>query len=121
MTEEMGPLRYLRGSHREGPLGLIESRDIRDVYPRLRDSEVVGGQALKAGDAQAHWELTVHGAAPNRGPDRRDAVAFRCMRSDTIYTGLTHPHWNKFKLRPGTRFADSGQFPRIGPGGLIEA
>jgi hypothetical protein len=121
MTPEMGPLRYLRGSHLEGPLGLIESRDIRDIYPHLRDSEVVGGQALKAGDAQAHWELTVHGAAPNQGPDRRDAIAFRYMRSDTIYTGLTHPHWNKFNLRPGTRFADSGQFPRVGPAGLISA
>src|ERR1017187_1406387 len=46
-----------RGSHHEGPLGLIESCDIRDVYPHLRDSEVIGGQALKVGDAQAHWEL----------------------------------------------------------------
>jgi hypothetical protein len=119
MTEEMGPLRYLRGSHLEGPLGLIEARDIRDIYPQLRDSEVVGGRALKAGDAQAHWELTVHGAAPNQGPRRRDALAFRYMRSDTIYTGLTHPHWNKFNLRPGTRFADTGQFPRVGPDGLI--
>jgi len=43
------------------------------------------------------------------------------MRSDTIYTGLTHPHWNKFKPKPGTRFADSGDFPRIGPEGVVEA
>ena len=66
MTPEMGPLRYLRGSHREGPLGLSGRQDIRDTYPQLREAEVVGGQALKAGDAQAHWELTVHGAAPNQ-------------------------------------------------------
>jgi hypothetical protein len=121
LAEQMGPLRYLRGSHREGPLGLIESRDIRDVYPHLRDLEVVAGKELKAGDAQAHWDLTIHGAGVNEGPGRRDALAFRYMRSDTIYTGLTHPHWNKFKLNPGTRFADSGAFPRVGPEGLIEA
>jgi hypothetical protein len=120
MTPEMGPLRYLRGSHLEGPLGLSGRDDIRDTYPQLREAEVVGGQALKAGDAQAHWELTVHGAAPNAGPRSRDALAVRYMRSDTVYTGLTHPHWNKFNLKPGVRFADTGQFPRVGPGGLIE-
>ena len=91
------------------------------MYPYLRDSEVVAGKALKAGDAQAHWELTVHGAGRNEGPGRRDALAFQYMRSDTIYTGLTHPHWNKFKPKPGTRFADSGDFPRIGPEGVVEA
>jgi hypothetical protein len=113
LTPEQGPLRYLRGSHHEGPLGLIEARDIRDAYTHLRDSEIVAGQALKAGDAQAHWDLTVHGAAPNQGTGRRDALAARYMRSDTIYTGLTHPHWNRFQLKPGTRFADSGLFPRV--------
>lgn len=113
LTEDMGPLRYLRGSHHEGPLGLMEARDIRDVYPHLQDREIVAGKDLKAGDAQAHWDLTIHGAAMNKGPGSRDAFAVRYMRSDTVYTGLTHPHWNKFNLRPGTRFADSGQFPRI--------
>ena len=113
LTPEMGPLRYLRGSHLEGPLGLIEARDIRDIYPHLRDSEIVAGTAMKAGDAQAHWDLTIHGAAMNEGPGRRDALAVRYMRSDTIYTGLTHPHWNKFDVQPGTRFADTGLFPRV--------
>jgi ectoine hydroxylase-related dioxygenase (phytanoyl-CoA dioxygenase family) len=119
LAPEMGPLRYLRGSHLEGPLGLIEARDIRDAYPHLRESEIVGGQAMKAGDAQAHWDLTLHGARPNEGPRRRDALAVRYMRTDTIYTGLTHPHWNRFDLKPGTRFADSGKFPLVGPDGLI--
>lgn len=113
LTEEMGPLRYIRGSHNEGPLGLGGARDIREVYPQLKDAEVVAGKAMKAGDAQAHWELTVHGAAPNTGHSRRDAFAVRYMRPDTIYTGLTHPHWNKFNLEPGTTFADSGQFPLV--------
>lgn len=113
LTPEMGPLRYLKGSHHEGPLGLIEARDIRDAYPHLKDNEIVAGTYLKAGDAQAHWDLTIHGAAKNEGPGRRDALAARYMRSDTVYTGLTHPHWNKFDLQPGTRFADSGKFPRV--------
>ncbi len=120
MSAEMGPLRYLKGSHLEGPLGLIESRDITEAYPHLVNSEVVGGQALKAGDAQAHWELTLHGSGANAGPGRREAVALRYIRSDTIYIGLTHPHYDQFNLTPGKLFAESDAFPHIGPNGLIE-
>ena len=120
LTPEMGPLRYLKGSHREGPLGLIEQRDIRDAYPHLRDSEVVGGNAMKAGDAQAHWELTLHGSGRNKGPGRREAVAFRYIRSDTIYVGLTHPHYDQFGLQPGDRFVDNDAFPHLDANGLVE-
>ncbi|MFV0316736.1 MAG: phytanoyl-CoA dioxygenase family protein [Microthrixaceae bacterium] len=119
LTAEMGPLRYLKGSHLEGPLGLIEQRDIRDAYPYLRDREIVGGKAMSAGDAQAHWELTLHGSARNKGPGRREAVAFRYIRSDTINIGLTHPHYDQFNLEPGQLFADSDAFPRIDATGRV--
>jgi len=119
MTEEMGPLRYLAGSHREGPLGLIEPRDIRDAYPHLRELEVVGGKPLKAGDAQAHWGLTLHGSAANTGKERREAAAFRYHRSDVIYTGLWHPHYNSFNLTPGKKFTESKDFWRVGPDGFL--
>ncbi|MBX7068139.1 MAG: phytanoyl-CoA dioxygenase family protein [Microthrixaceae bacterium] len=120
LTPEMGPLRYLKGSHLEGPLGLIEPTDIRERYPHLRDSEVVGGKAMAAGDAQAHWELTLHGSARNKGPGRREAVAFRYIRSDTIYIGLTHPHYDQFGLEPGQKFIDNENFPRVDANGLVE-
>lgn len=120
MTPEMGPLRYLKSSHLEGPLGLIEPRDIRDAYPHLSDREVVGGKAMKAGDAQAHWELTLHGSRRNDGPGRREAVALRYIRSDTVYIGLTHPHYDQFGLEPGKRFVDNPNFPHLGPEGLID-
>lgn len=120
LTPEMGPLQYLKGSHLEGPLGLIEQRDIRDAYPHLRDSERVGGKAMAAGDAQAHWELTLHGSRRNDGPGRREAVAFRYIRSDTRYIGLTHPHYDQFDLEPGKRFVDNPGFPHLGPDGLID-
>lgn len=124
LTEEMGPLRYLEGSHRDGPLGYIDyidKRDIRDTYPQLRDREVVAGQALRAGDAQAHWDLTIHGSAPNKGDRAREAMAFRYIRADTIFNGVKHPHYDNFDLTPGERFADNEAFPLLGPDGLIEA
>src|SRR5690606_24181559 len=120
LTPEMGPLRYLKGSHHEGPLGLIEQRDIRDAYPHLRDREVVGGKAMQAGDAQAHWELTLHGSGRNKGPGRREAVAFRYIRSDTIYIGLTHPHYDQFGLVRGETFVDNENIPHIGPNGSVD-
>ncbi len=120
LTADMGSLRYLKGSHLEGPLGLIEQRDIRETYPHLRDSEVVGGQAMQAGDARAHWELTLHGSGRNKGPGRREAVAFRYIRSDTIYIGLTHPHYDQFGLEPGQRFVDNDAFPHVDAHGLVE-
>jgi hypothetical protein len=119
MEESMGPLRYLKGSQKEGPLGLIEQRDIRDAYPHLRDREVVGGKPLKAGDAQAHWELTLHGSGANEGPNRREAVAFRWIRSDTVYIGMTHPHYDQFGFTPGDTFLSSGKLPHVGPEGRI--
>lgn len=120
MEPEMGVLSYLEDSHRMGPLGYIERRDIRDAYPKLRDAKVVGGQAMKAGDAQVHWGLTVHGSTKNMGTHRRSALALRYHRSDVVYTGLAHPHYDSFKLTPGKKFTESPNFWRVGPSGLIE-
>ena len=119
MTDEMGPLRYRAGSHLQGPLGLIEERDIEDAYPHLRELEVVGGKAMQAGDAQAHWGLTLHGSAANNGSARREAVAFRYHRTDVIYTGLTHPHYDTFDLTPGKKFTECDDFWRVGPDGAL--
>ena len=57
MTEEMGSLRYLDGSHVEGPLGFqsdsVGDPDIREQFPDLKQREVVAGGPIKAGDARA--------------------------------------------------------------------
>lgn len=119
MSEDMGPLRYLEGSQKEGPLGLIDRNDIRDVYPQLRDLSVGGGKAMKAGDAQAHWGLTIHGSAANKGTARRSALSFRYHRSDVVYTGLTHPHYDKFALTPGKKFTECSDFWRIDVNGPV--
>ncbi|OLT23118.1 hypothetical protein BJF78_06995 [Pseudonocardia sp. CNS-139] len=82
VSEDMGPLAYLEDSHREGPLGLAGKLDIRSTYPHLADAKVVAGRALKAGDAQVHWDLTVHGAGPNATDVVREAYLTR-------FTGAT--------------------------------
>lgn len=121
MDDDMGVLRYLEGSHKEGPLGFIEvDRDIRDINPQLRDMKVAGGKALKAGDAQAHWDLTVHGSAVNTGSRRRSALSVRFHRPDAIYNGIAHPHYDKFGMKPGERFGKCPKIPRVGRNGVIK-
>ena len=117
----MGPLHYLRGSHREGPLGRNAGRDIRERYPRLAGLDVVGGQPLAAGDAQVHWDLTVHGAEANGTGRPRAAYVCRYMPADTIYTGVGYPHFDAFDLVPGRPFSDCKELPLVGPQGLVRS
>lgn len=120
LPEESGPLHYLEGSHLAGPLGFKDQADVRDVYPQLRNNKKVGGKTLKAGDAQVHWDLTLHGSAPNMSQVTREAMAFRYVRSDTVYNGVAHAHYDKLNLPVGERFANMGQFWRIGPDGILK-
>lgn len=122
MTEDMGPLHYLEGSHHEGPLGYMNrdrSVDIRDTYPQLRDRAIVAGEPLAAGDAQVHWGLTVHGAGSNDTDTARESWVARYVRSDAVYTGLRHPHYDRFELETGSVVGDCDVFPTVAPDGLI--
>ncbi|MEU7811117.1 phytanoyl-CoA dioxygenase family protein [Pseudonocardia sp. NPDC049154] len=114
MEPDMGPLRYLDGSHREGPLGRFFGSDPREVYPALGERAVAAGHAMRAGDAQVHWDLTVHGAAANTSERAREAFTMRYIRADTLYTGSPHPHYSSFGMAPGSRFAEVPDFFRVG-------
>jgi hypothetical protein len=81
--------------------------------------EVVAGQSLQAGDAQAHWDLTVHGAGPNASERVREAYVVRYSPSDTLYTGLGHPHYDNFSLEIGQPLSNCDAFPRVGVSGLL--
>ena len=124
MTEDMGSLRYLEGSHTEGPLGFqsdsVGDPDIRDQFPELKQRKVVAGGPIKAGDARAHWDLTVHGSGPNDGTYAREAWVARYIRVDTIYNGVSHSHFDRFDLKRGDRFAKHADFPLVGAAGLVE-
>ncbi|WP_213576560.1 phytanoyl-CoA dioxygenase family protein [Rhodococcus sp. USK13] len=117
LTPDMGILKFMPGSHREGPLGRFSRApgdDIRNTYPYLEDKYgFAGGTALKAGDATVHYDLTVHGADQNATPNPRAAYTLRYMPTDVVYTGAPHRHFDAFKLTPGELFADSAQVPRI--------
>jgi len=124
MSDDMGSLRYLEGSHHEGPLGFqsdsVGDPDIREQFPDLKERKVVAGTAISAGDARAHWDLTVHGSDANNGTYAREAWVARYIRTDTIYNGVSHSHFDQFDLTRGDRFAKHEAFPLVGATGLLE-
>ncbi|MGC0367404.1 hypothetical protein ABH922_005456 [Rhodococcus sp. 27YEA15] len=119
VAENMGPLAYLEDSHLEGPLGLAGKLDVRATYPHLQDAKVVAGKALKAGDAQVHWDLTVHGAGPNESDIVREAYLTRFTGTDVIYNGIGHPHYDTLGLQIGQALGENASFPLVGRNGEI--
>ena len=82
-TGEMGCMRFLPGSHREGLLdhadtfarGNLLTRG-QTAARRIDESEAVPG-ALRAGEMSVHHGLTLHASTPNRSGRRRVGLAVR--------------------------------------------
>ena len=65
---QAGTMSFLNGSHKLGVLGNYTSydgRDIRDVWPELRECEESPQITYELGDVTVHTHLTVHGAGAN--------------------------------------------------------
>lgn len=82
VTPEMGAMRFLDGSHREGILGVPfsdeaglawgELPDLLDRFPKLTDLyELSPALHYQPGDANVHHPQMVHGAPPNTTDRRR--------------------------------------------------
>jgi len=118
IAENMGPLRYLNESHRDGLLGFAGGEEMLKAFPELAERTVGAGTDIAAGSAFAHWDTTVHGTAANEGTVAREAWAVRFIRPDTVYNGVSHVHYDKFNLTRGDRFGDLAEFPLVGRAGL---
>ena len=98
VTEEMGAIRFVPGSHRLGPLGRFdlvgEEHGWADVL-RPEDLELVDDpvtQPLAAGEATVHDGLTLHGAGENLSDVPRRAWTIIFIPAETLWTGGPHPH-----------------------------
>ena len=115
---EQGPLTFLPGSHRLGPLGLLADLEVEADIQALfseEDQELVGEPtttALEAGDATIHDGLMLHRAGANATDRPRRAWGVRFMPPNTLYNGA--PHWEYEDLGL-TLFApfDGRNFPVI--------
>jgi hypothetical protein len=91
---EQGAMRFLSGSHKEGPLGrrnFGDASDVMEYYPALAERyEMSPPLDLHAGDATVHTGLVVHGAPENVTDRPRWALTTSYHPADTCYTGAPH-------------------------------
>lgn len=98
VTEQMGAMRFVPGSHRLGPLGrfdLVGREHEWDETLRPEDRELVSApvtQPLQAGEATVHDGLTLHGAGPNLSDRPRRGWTIIFIPAETRWTGGPHPH-----------------------------
>lgn len=78
VSQDMGPMRYVRGSHRLGDQGQhtinAESEAFFEGLIKAHKLDVVEDNSMKAGDCAFHTGWTVHGALGNQSDKRRDAM-----------------------------------------------
>jgi ectoine hydroxylase-related dioxygenase (phytanoyl-CoA dioxygenase family) len=100
VTPELGAMRFLSGSHREGPLGSIariradgsattlEVDDLLAVYPKLAELyELSSPFHYQPGDATVHHGYMLHGAPPNTSNRDRLNFLFSYVPADTRWWG----------------------------------
>jgi len=95
LPPERGPMRFLSGSHRAGPLGRTlqdPELDLVAEHPDLLDEfEISPPLHLESGDATVHTDLTAHSGPPNLSDAPRWAYLVNLFRADARYTGaVTH-------------------------------
>lgn len=99
MPAERGVMRFLNGSHQEGPLGrlgpLYDRPEVVEHYPSLRDRyEISPAFGMRAGDATVHDGLVIHSAPANSTDQPRWAYLVAYHPADTCYTGAPHHIFN---------------------------
>jgi hypothetical protein len=91
MPPERGVMRFLSGSHHEGPLGktgIGGESNLLSSYPYLESEYPISDAfGLRAGDATVHSGMVVHGAPGNSTDEPRFAAILSYHPADTCYTG----------------------------------
>lgn len=101
VTPEMGAMRFVTGSQREGPLGAVlnGSPDLLEQYPNLTDVyELSPPFHYQPGDATVHHGYTVHGAPPNTSDRQRLSYIFSYTPADTRWWNGRVENWGSKRL-----------------------
>lgn len=114
---EAGTMSFINGSHKLGVLGNYTSydgRDIRDVWPELRDLPMSEAMTYELGDVTAHNHLTVHGAGSNQMDRPRWAYLVLPQPADARWNGAPPEAFDPAAhgMTPYGTFPDAG-FPLI--------
>ena len=105
VTEEMGAMRFVNRSHREGPLGAVFNDDqgnLLEQFPNL--TSVLGLSQpfhYQPGDCTVHHGYTVHGGPDNSTDKERWSYLFSYSPSDTRYWNGNAGNWGSERKRLG--------------------
>ncbi len=86
-TPEMGNIRMIPGSHRQGVIAHDENYDEGNLLsrgqtvPGVDESKAVD-MPLRAGQFSLHHEMVVHGSGPNDSDRRRLGISFACVPAE---------------------------------------
>jgi ectoine hydroxylase-related dioxygenase (phytanoyl-CoA dioxygenase family) len=117
ISEDMGQMVHLTGSHRELPGGMMTTtgEDARELYPELFEKyEVSKPKPLAKGDAIFHHALTWHTSYANETDRVRWAMSSYRISARSIYTGQQNFNTDGLGLIPNKPF-DHPNFPTVYP------
>ena len=105
VTPEMGAMRFVSHSHREGPLGSVfndNKGDLLEQFPNLTSElEMSPPQHYQPGDCTVHHGYMVHGGPPNSTDKSRWSYLFSYSPADTRYWNGTAANWGAERKRMG--------------------
>jgi hypothetical protein len=114
---EMGAMRFVSRSHREGPLGSVFKDDQGDLLEQLPNLtsvlELSEPIHYETGDCTVHHGYTVHGAPANSTEEPRLSYLFSYAPADTRYWNGSAANWGSERKRLGD--ADNPPVPASEP------
>ncbi|WP_336951323.1 phytanoyl-CoA dioxygenase family protein [Sphingobium aromaticivastans] len=113
-----GAMRFLRGSHRAGPMGrsLLDRQDVVEQYPwLLEDYPLSDPLSMRPGDATIHGDLTIHGGPPNNTNSARWAYLVNLFDAHARNSGGPAYGENVEGVEPNALF-DTPRYPLVHPG-----
>lgn len=103
VTHDMGAMRFVSYSHREGPLGSVfndDRGDLLEQFPNLTtELELSPPFHYQPGDCTVHHGYTVHGGPPNSTDKPRLSYLFSYSPADTRYWNGTAANWGSERKR----------------------
>ena len=105
VTADMGAMRFVERSHREGPLGSVFNDDKGDLLEQFPNLESVLGLSppfrYRPGDCTVHHGYTVHGGPDNTTDRPRWSYLFSYSPADTRYWNGSVRNWGSERKRLG--------------------
>ena len=105
VTPEMGAMRFVSRSHREGPLGSVFNDDRGDLlkqFPNLTSVlELSPPFRYQPGDCTVHHGYTIHGGPANSTDKPRWSYLFSYSPADTRYWNGNAGNWGSERKRLG--------------------